>query len=116
MSKLNSYELVLILRPDATDEQRNAVLERAKDIITSDQGVMLRIDEWGKKRFAYEIKHLLEGFYYVLYFDADPKTLDEVTRVLRITDTVVRFMAVRRSESLAVQELPSVAEPVAEEA
>lgn len=116
MTKLNSYELVLILRPDATDEQRNAVLERTKDIITGDQGVMLRIDEWGKKRFAYEIKHLLEGFYYVLYFDAAPKTLDEVTRVLRITDTVLRFMAVRRTRPLGVQEPPVVAEPVAEEA
>jgi len=100
-----------------TDEERNAVLQRAKDIITGDQGVVLRVDEWGRKRLAYEIKHMAEGIYYVLYFDCAPATLNEVTRVLRISDSVLRFMAVRRTKPVSAQETTvSQAEPAAEEA
>ena len=78
---------MLILRPDAEDEARTALLDRAKEIITARRRRSWgKIDEWGKRRFAYEIDHMTEGFYYVLYFEATPKTLDEVTRVLGITD------------------------------
>jgi small subunit ribosomal protein S6 len=92
---LNSYELMLILRHDAEDQARTAVLDRVNDIITSDEGAVSKVDEWGKRRFAFEIDKMNEGYYYVLYFNAQPKTLDEVGRVLKITDEVVRFMPVR---------------------
>ncbi|OFW57415.1 MAG: 30S ribosomal protein S6 [Actinobacteria bacterium RBG_16_64_13] len=92
---MNSYELVLILRTDVADEERTAVLERTKEIITGDKGAIVKIDEWGKRRLAYEIKDALDGVYYILYFEATVKTLDEVTRVLGITDNVLRFMPIR---------------------
>lgn len=74
------------------------MLDRTKEIITGDKGVVLKIDEWGKRRLAYEIKDSLDGVYYVLYFEATPKTLDEVTRVLGITDIVLRFMTVKHKK------------------
>lgn len=83
------------MRPDADDETRAALLARIREIITNDQGEFVRTDEWGKKRFAYEIKHFSEGYYYVLYFKAAPATLDEVKRVLKIADPVLRHMALR---------------------
>lgn len=89
---------MVIVRPDADEETRAAVLDRAKEIVTNDQGAWGKVDEWGKRRFAYEIDHMTEGYYYVLYFQAEPKTLDEVTRVFKITDAVVRFMPVRLDE------------------
>jgi small subunit ribosomal protein S6 len=95
---LNSYELMLILRHDAEDQARTAVLDRVKDIIATDEGAVSKVDEWGKRRFAYEIDKMNEGYYYVLYFNAPPKTLDEVGRVLKITDEVVRFMPVRHDD------------------
>ncbi len=85
----------MIMRPEADDETRTALLDRIREIITKDQGVVGKTDEWGKRRFAYEINHVNEGYYYVMYFKAEPKTLDEVTRVLRISDTVLRIMPVR---------------------
>ena len=115
MTELNSYELALILRTDIDDEERNAVLERTKDIITGDGGAIVKIDEWGKRRLAYEIKDTLEGVYYILYFQATTKTLDEVTRVLGITDSVLRFMPIRHDKPFAFQQ-PVAAEPAAEEA
>lgn len=101
MTELNSYELMLILRSDADDEARAAIIGRITDIIAADEGVMGKIDEWGKRRFAYEIDHMTEGYYYVLYFNVEPKTLDEITRVLKITDAVIRNMPVRLEEPVA---------------
>jgi small subunit ribosomal protein S6 len=98
------------------DEERTAVLDRTKEIITGDQGVIVKIDEWGKRRLAYEIKDVLDGVYYILYFEATPKTLDEVTRVLGITDSVLRFMPIRHEKRFSVQQpaaAPAAAAPAA---
>ncbi len=103
------------------DEERTAVLDRTKEIITGDQGVVVKIDEWGKRRLAYEIKDVLDGVYYILYFEATPKTLDEVTRVLGITDSVLRFMPVRHEKPFSLQQpaaataAPAAAAPAAAE-
>lgn len=85
----------MIMRPDASDEARAAILDRVREIITSEDGTVGRTDEWGKRRFAYEIAHLNEGYYYVMYFTAGTATLDEVTRVLKIADIILRVMPVR---------------------
>ena len=84
-----------------TDEERTAVLDRTREIITGDKGVIVKIDEWGKRRLAYEIKDDFDGVYYILYFEATVKTLDEVTRVLGITDSVLRFMPIRHDKPFA---------------
>ena len=97
-----------MLRPTAEDQARAAILDRVKEIIATDGGELKKVDEWGKKRFAYEIDHMTEGYYYILTFHAEPHTLDEVTRVLKITDDVIRAMPVRLDEKVAV-----VAETVA---
>jgi small subunit ribosomal protein S6 len=92
-----------------TDEERNAVLDRTKEIITGDKGVIVKIDEWGKKRLAYEIKDSMDGVYYIWYFEATTKTLDEVTRVLGITDSVLRFMPIRHEKPFGFKAPPAPA-------
>jgi small subunit ribosomal protein S6 len=99
-----------------TDEERTAVLDRTNEIIKGDKGVIVNIDEWGKRRLAYEIKDVLDGVYYILYFEAEPKTVDEVTRVLGITDSVLRFMPVRHEKPFSLQQPGAAAAPAAEEA
>jgi small subunit ribosomal protein S6 len=98
------------------DEERTAVLDRTKEIITGGKGVIVKIDEWGKRRLAYEIKDVLDGVYYILYFEATTKTLDEVTRVLGITDIVLRFMPIRHEKSFGVPQPAAASAPDAEEA
>jgi small subunit ribosomal protein S6 len=107
---LNSYELMLILRFDAEDDTRTALLDRVQDIITTDGGSISKVDEWGKRRFAYEIDKMNDGYYYVLYFEAEPKSVDEVGRVLKITDEVVRFMPVRHDEKAQAAPAPAEGE------
>lgn len=85
----------MVLRPDTEEQARIAVIDRAKEIVAGDGGIMGKVDEWGKRRLAYEIDHMTEGFYFVMYFHAEPKTLDEVMRVFKITDAVVRAMPIK---------------------
>jgi len=106
---------MLILRSEAEDDARAGILDRAKDIVTSRGGEWGKVDEWGKRRYAYEIDHMTEGFYYVIYFEASREALDEVTRVLGITDAVVRYMPVRLDEELAAVGSAPAAEPAPEE-
>ncbi len=97
-----------------TDEERKAVVDRTKEIITGDKGVIVKIDEWGKRRLAYEIKDALDGVYYIWYFEATAKTLDEVTRVLGITDSVLRFMPLRHEKPFGFKAAAAPAAPAAE--
>jgi len=85
----------MVLRPDTEEQARIAILDRAREIVAGDGGIMGKVDEWGKRRLAYEIDHMTEGFYFVMYFHAEPKTLDEVMRVFKITDAVIRAMPIR---------------------
>lgn len=86
---------MVVLRPDTEEQARIAVIDRAKEIVTGDGGIMGKVDEWGKRRLAYEIDHMTEGFYFVMYFHSEPKALDEVMRVFKITDAVVRAMPIK---------------------
>jgi small subunit ribosomal protein S6 len=98
-----------------TDEERTAVLDRTREIIEGDKGVIVNVDEWGKRRLAYEIKDVQDGVYYIVYFDAEPKTLDEVARVLGITDSVLRFMPVRHEKPFSLQQPAAAAAGAAAE-
>jgi small subunit ribosomal protein S6 len=98
------------------EQERTAVLDRTKEIITGDKGVIVKIDEWGKRRLAYEIKDVLDGVYYILYFEATAETLDEVTRVLGITDSVLRFMPLRHEKPFGFQQPAAAAAPTATQA
>ena len=93
---MNDYEILLMLDPDASEERHNEIIERTRQAIEKGGGNWLSHDAWGRRRLAYEIDHKTDGVYHLLQFDAEPETLDEVTRVLKITDGVMRHMATRR--------------------
>ena len=93
------------------EQARTTVLDRVKEIITKDEGVIVKIDEWGKRRLAYEIADALDGFYFVFYFEANSKTLDEVMRVLKITDVALRTMPIRHEKPFGFKQ--PVAPPAA---
>ncbi len=93
---MNDYEILLMLDPDASEERHNEIIERTRQAIERGGGNWLSHDSWGRRRLAYEIDHKTDGVYHLLQFDAKPETLNEVTRVLKITDGVMRHMATRR--------------------
>lgn len=89
---------MLLFRPNLEEEAMDAILERMSSIITATSGEVTKVDKWGKRRIAYEIKEDTEGFYVVIDFKADNEAIAELDRVLKITDEVLRFLLVRKEE------------------
>jgi small subunit ribosomal protein S6 len=111
---VNDYEILLMLDPELPDERQNEIVTRVRESIERDGGRWENEEAWGRRRLAYEIDHKPEGVYHLLTFAAEPATLDEVSRVLKITDGVMRHMAVRRVRGAATRPPgPSPEEPVA---
>lgn len=92
---MRKYEVMFILRPDLDEEKINELVERFKNIITENGGELTKVDTWGKRRLAYEIQHVREGYYVVFQFNSQPDVAKEMDRVLKITDGVLRHIIVR---------------------
>jgi small subunit ribosomal protein S6 len=92
------YEILLMLDPELPDERQSEIVSRTRELIERGGGTWDAHDVWGRRKLAYEIDHKTDGAYHLLTFSAEPDTLTEVSRVLKITDGVMRHMAVRRSE------------------
>ncbi|GAB4277846.1 MAG: 30S ribosomal protein S6 [Coriobacteriia bacterium] len=95
---MKAYELMLMTDPSLDDEAREAVVSRASDVIKEAEGTVDEVDDWGKRRLAYEIDDLSDAHYTVVQFHASPDSVAELDRVLRITDPVIRHMIVRRED------------------
>jgi small subunit ribosomal protein S6 len=95
---VTEYEILLLLDPDLAEDKQAEVVQRTRTLIEQGGGTFERQDVWGRRRLAYEIDHKEEGIYHLLSFTATPETLDEISRVLRIDDGVMRHMATRRIE------------------
>jgi small subunit ribosomal protein S6 len=98
---MNPYEIMLLLDPELADERQNEILTRARGLVEQRGGTWQSQDAWGRRKLAFEIDHKGEAAYYLLQFDCDAETLEELTRVLKITDGVLRHMAVRRLDAAA---------------
>jgi small subunit ribosomal protein S6 len=98
---MNPYEIMLLLDPELADERQNEVITRARELVEQRGGTWQNQDAWGRRKLAFEIDHKGEATYHLLQFDSDAETLEELTRVLKITDGVLRHMAVRRLDAAA---------------
>ena len=92
----NEYEIMLLLDPELPEERGNEVIKRIRTSVEGAQGSWDGHEPWGRRRLAYEIDHKGEAVYHLLLFTAPAETLAEITRVLKITDGVVRHGAYRR--------------------
>jgi small subunit ribosomal protein S6 len=92
------YEILLMLDPELPDERQSEIVTRTRELIERSGGSWDGHDVWGRRKLAYEIEHKTDGVYHLLTFSTEPETLEEVSRVLKITDGVMRHLAVRRSE------------------
>jgi small subunit ribosomal protein S6 len=109
---MNEYEIMLLLDPELAEERANEIIQRIRTSVEGAQGTWDGHEPWGRRRLAYEIGHKGEAVYHLLLFTAAPETLAEITRVLKITDGVMRHGAYRRVKGSVHQKAPSQA-PVA---
>ena len=93
---MNKYELAVIVSAKIEDDARAAVVEKVKDYIVRYGGVVTDVAEWGKKRLAYEIQKMQDGFYYFIHFESDSSCPAEVERHIRIIEEVLRFLCIRQ--------------------
>src|SRR5262245_49874400 len=103
-----------MLDPDLPENRQEEIVKRARDLVQQGGGRWVGHDVWGRRRLAYEIRHKPEGTYHLLNFDAEPETLEELSRILRITDGVMRHLAVRRIEGAAPGPPPPEPEPASQ--
>ena len=95
---MNKYELAVVISAKIEDDERAATFEKVQRIITKHGGTITNVDEWGKKRLAYEVKKMREAFYYFIQFDAEATVPAEVESRVRLMENVVRYLVVRQDE------------------
>ena len=93
---MNEYEILLMLDVELPEERGADVIARMRESVEKDGGSWDGHEPWGRRKLAYEIGHKGEGTYHLVLFTAAPATLDEISRVLKITDGVMRHLAVNR--------------------
>lgn len=94
------YEELFIVRPDATDEVIDPVIEQLRGVISHAGGTVEKAEKWGTRRLAYRVMKFAEGQYILLQFTAKPETVRELERRLRVNDLVIKFLTVRIDEKL----------------
>ena len=95
---MRRYETIVIVDPDVGDEQRGLVLDRIRELIPQQNGILIKIDNWGTKKLAYEIKKKVRGFYSRIDYGGSGPLVDEIERFFRIDDRVLKFMTVMLDE------------------
>jgi small subunit ribosomal protein S6 len=95
MADRRRYELMLIVDPRLEDQAIQATVDRYLGVVTGRGGEVVKVDTWGRRKFAFEMKHLNEGFYVVADLDTDPDTVAELDRQLRLADELIRHKIVR---------------------
>ena len=96
---MNKYELALIVNAKIEDDARTATVEKAKDYIVRAGGTVTEVEDWGKKKLAYDIQKMDEGFYYFIQFEANADAPAQIEANVRIMENVLRFLCVRKDEA-----------------
>lgn len=94
---MRNYEVIFIVKP-AEEEAVSAVVTKFENLVATNGGTMAKIDRWGKKRLAYEVKDFTEGFYFIFHFASEPAVVAELDRVMKITDEILKHMILKADE------------------
>jgi small subunit ribosomal protein S6 len=113
---MRHYETTYILRPNLGEEQFTEIIDRTNSIITNDGGSVICLDRWGIKRLAYEIKKEVQGYYVNLNYAAPGKTVDEIERIFKIDDRMLRFLTIKLGDSMNAEAIEAEKQRIEEKA
>lgn len=111
---MRRYETIYILRPSLNEEEINSLVERTNGIITAPGGQIIELDKWGMRKLAYYIKKESQGYYIYCDYAGTPEAVSEMERKFRIDDAVLRFMTVKKAESISAEEISQATAQIAE--
>ena len=109
---MRNYECMYILHPELAEEELKQLMTRFQNIVTDKGGIVDKVDYWGKRRLAYEVNKIRDGYYVLLLFQGEPAVVQELERIFKITENVVRYLIVRDESEREV----AVVEPTVETA
>lgn len=92
---MRDYELVFILTPELPDEELPGVIDKVTHLVSDKGGEVVKVDQWGRRRFAYPLKHFREGNYVLAQLKMEPKETKGLEDNLRVTESVLRHLLVR---------------------
>lgn len=96
---MSKYEIAVVVSAKLEDEDRAAVIEKVKGFVERYGGTVTNVDDWGKKKLAYDIQKMSEAYYYFVYFESEnTETPNDLEKELRIMDGVIRYLVVREDE------------------
>ncbi len=93
---MSKYELAFVVSANIDDDERDGVVEKVKALVERFGGQISDMDEWGKRKLAYPIQHMDEGYYYFLHFEADTSAPGQIEERIRIMDNVIRYLCVKQ--------------------
>ena len=102
---MRRYETIFIVPADLAEDESNGLVERYEAIIANLKGTLVKRENWGKRKLAYEIKKQTKGFYVLLDFAAKSEVVDELERNLRLDDKILKYMTVKKEDSVNLQEI-----------
>jgi small subunit ribosomal protein S6 len=94
---VREYEIVYVIRPDLSDEDRVAKIERIHALITENGGQMGKVEDWGKRVLAYEIRHYTDGYYGLAEFQLEPANVKSIEGRLNIDEELLRYQVISRA-------------------
>lgn len=94
---MNKYEVMYIVKP-LEEEATEAVIAKFEALVAANGGTVEKVDRWGKKRLAYEVKDFMEGFYVLMYFSAPAAAIAELDRIMKITDEMLKHMIIKHEK------------------
>lgn len=100
------YESIFIINPNISDDETAAVIKKMQDVVAKQNGEMLKFEDWGKKKLAYEIKKQKRGHYAFFQFKSAPSAVSELERTYKMTDTVIKFITVKLEKELRTKPAP----------
>lgn len=104
---MNHYETIYIVNPTLDDDSLKEAIDKFSDLIKKLKGTIVKINEWGKRKLAYEVKRFDKGYYVVLDFCALPKMLTELERNLKLDDRILKYITVKIDENVDPKDLVS---------
>jgi len=100
------YESIFIINPNITDDETNAVIKKMQDVVAKQGAEMLKFEDWGKKKLAYEVKKQKRGHYVFFQFKGAPAAISELERTYKLTDAVIKFLSVKLEKELRLKPEP----------
>lgn len=102
---MRRYETVIIVPVDLPDDEITGLIDRYKPIITNHKGLVIKVEKWGKRKLAYEIKKHNKGFYMLIDFAGQSATVTELERNLKIDDKILKFMTVKKDDQVILADI-----------